>query len=303
MTRRWSLDACGVSDEGSARVTQRVIQAARASGTGERGGAWARHSLKAFSHLLQAWLGITPVSAFEAYAAAAPCPPLTTPALAPPLRARPAARASASPPRALAAQTLLFQLLRGVAFCHDRRVLHRDLKPQNLLINKDGALKLADFGLARAFGIPVRSYTHEVRSSAAVLCSALVAVLAVSLLLVGCAWRAQLDDRAASDRGASCRVALARGVARTRAALERLESQSRAKAHFGQQPARMASLPLPRVLTTPLTPASLLVPVCLSLRWSPVTPPPLPPLRRLVTSSLLPSSRRSSRCGTARPTC
>jgi serine/threonine protein kinase len=35
-------------------------------------------------------------------------------------------------------------------------VLHRDLKPQNLLINKNGELKLADFGLARAFGIPVR---------------------------------------------------------------------------------------------------------------------------------------------------
>ena len=47
----------------------------------------------------------------------------------------------------------LFQLLAGVAFCHDRRVLHRDLKPQNLLVNKDGELKLADFGLARAFGI------------------------------------------------------------------------------------------------------------------------------------------------------
>merc|ERR1712166_660790 len=59
-------------------------------------------------------------------------------------------------------QSSLFQLLRGVAFCHDRRVLHRDLKPQNLLINKEGELKLADFGLARAFGIPVRSYTHEV---------------------------------------------------------------------------------------------------------------------------------------------
>ncbi|KAJ6218367.1 hypothetical protein RDWZM_009524 [Blomia tropicalis] len=41
-------------------------------------------------------------------------------------------------------------------------VLHRDLKPQNLLINKNGELKLADFGLARAFGIPVRCYSAEV---------------------------------------------------------------------------------------------------------------------------------------------
>ncbi|KAJ3288200.1 cyclin-dependent serine/threonine protein kinase [Borealophlyctis nickersoniae] len=57
---------------------------------------------------------------------------------------------------------LMYQLLRGIAFCHEHRVLHRDLKPQNLLINKKLELKLADFGLARAFGIPVRSYSHEV---------------------------------------------------------------------------------------------------------------------------------------------
>uniref|UniRef100_A0A8D3DD01 cyclin-dependent kinase n=1 Tax=Scophthalmus maximus TaxID=52904 RepID=A0A8D3DD01_SCOMX len=40
----------------------------------------------------------------------------------------------------------LFQILRGLSYCHKRKVLHRDLKPQNLLINEKGELKLADFG-------------------------------------------------------------------------------------------------------------------------------------------------------------
>lgn len=59
-------------------------------------------------------------------------------------------------------KSYLYQLINGIAYCHAHRVLHRDLKPQNLLIDRMGALKLADFGLARAFGIPVRHYTHEV---------------------------------------------------------------------------------------------------------------------------------------------
>ncbi|CCM02732.1 uncharacterized protein FIBRA_04839 [Fibroporia radiculosa] len=54
------------------------------------------------------------------------------------------------------------QLSSGLLYCHSHRILHRDLKPQNLLIDKYDNLKLADFGLARAFGIPMRTYTHEV---------------------------------------------------------------------------------------------------------------------------------------------
>lgn len=54
------------------------------------------------------------------------------------------------------------QLCEGIRYCHGHRILHRDLKPQNLLIDKRGNLKLADFGLARAFGVPLRTYTHEV---------------------------------------------------------------------------------------------------------------------------------------------
>lgn len=54
------------------------------------------------------------------------------------------------------------QLLSGVKFIHRNGVLHRDLKPQNLLINARYDLKIGDFGLARGFGIPVRSFTNSV---------------------------------------------------------------------------------------------------------------------------------------------
>ena len=70
-------------------------------------------------------------------------------------------------------KSFLFQLLTGLQFCHSNGVIHRDLKPQNLLVNKRGELKIADFGLARAYHVPYEyddqkikrisgAYTHEV---------------------------------------------------------------------------------------------------------------------------------------------
>ena len=53
-------------------------------------------------------------------------------------------------------------LARGVWFCHENFVLHRDIKPNNLFIAADGEVKLADFGLARSFADPYRPMTHQV---------------------------------------------------------------------------------------------------------------------------------------------
>uniref|UniRef100_A0A3B5MF99 Cyclin-dependent kinase 14 n=1 Tax=Xiphophorus couchianus TaxID=32473 RepID=A0A3B5MF99_9TELE len=56
----------------------------------------------------------------------------------------------------------LFFLLRGLSYIHQSYILHRDLKPQNLLISDTGELKLADFGLARAKSVPSHTYSNEV---------------------------------------------------------------------------------------------------------------------------------------------
>ena len=89
------------------------------------------------------------------------------------------------------------QLVEGIRYCHSHRVLHRDLKPQNLLIDRDGNLKLADFGLARAFGVPLRTYTHEV--SRVALVPSLTDGPSGCHTLVSCtrdlAWRTSVLDR------------------------------------------------------------------------------------------------------------
>uniref|UniRef100_A0A8C4I9V8 Cyclin-dependent kinase 7 n=1 Tax=Dicentrarchus labrax TaxID=13489 RepID=A0A8C4I9V8_DICLA len=56
----------------------------------------------------------------------------------------------------------ILMTLQGLEYMHQHWVLHRDLKPNNLLLDGNGVLKLADFGLAKAFGSPNRVYTHQV---------------------------------------------------------------------------------------------------------------------------------------------
>ncbi|CAF3055352.1 unnamed protein product [Rotaria socialis] len=60
--------------------------------------------------------------------------------------------------------SLMFQIMSGLAYCHNRKFLHRDIKCSNILLNNHGNIKLADFGLARLYNAEDkdRPYTNRV---------------------------------------------------------------------------------------------------------------------------------------------
>lgn len=59
-------------------------------------------------------------------------------------------------------KNILFQILNGIEHLHSKHIIHRDLKGANLLLNKKGELKLADFGLGRWLNSHNKNLTKEV---------------------------------------------------------------------------------------------------------------------------------------------
>lgn len=59
-------------------------------------------------------------------------------------------------------RNFVYQILKGLEFCHRHHILHRDMKPQNIFVTNDEVIKLGDFGLARLNTINDRNFTSEV---------------------------------------------------------------------------------------------------------------------------------------------
>lgn len=94
----------------------------------------------------------------------------------------------------------MYQILDGINYCHSRRIIHRDLKPQNLLVNKHGVIQIADFGLSRAFGVPIRTLTHEIETlwyrSPEVLLGTKHYSLGVDMWAIGCIFSEIVEKKA-----------------------------------------------------------------------------------------------------------
>lgn len=56
----------------------------------------------------------------------------------------------------------MFQALSGLYYLHTLGIMHRDLKPQNLMISAEGVVKLGDFGQAKTISINKDKYSLDV---------------------------------------------------------------------------------------------------------------------------------------------
>ncbi|XP_034940337.1 cyclin-dependent kinase 20-like isoform X2 [Chelonus insularis] len=90
-------------------------------------------------------------------------------------------------------------LLEGVYFMHKNNVMHRDLKPANLLIDSEGVLKIADFGLARLmYEDSSRPYSHQVATrwyrAPELLYGAKIYTSAIDMWSVGCIFGEMINN-------------------------------------------------------------------------------------------------------------
>ncbi|GFP88579.1 cell division control protein 2 homolog [Phtheirospermum japonicum] len=87
-------------------------------------------------------------------------------------------------------KSFLFQILQGLSYCHSQKVLHRDLKPGNLLVNIDRrTVQISDFGLARTIDVPLPQYTTNVATLAYTAPEIILGIpysTAVDIWSVGC---------------------------------------------------------------------------------------------------------------------
>ncbi|XP_014673021.1 PREDICTED: cyclin-dependent kinase 7-like [Priapulus caudatus] len=87
-------------------------------------------------------------------------------------------------------KSYIVMTIKGLEYLHANWILHRDLKPNNLLVDRNGVLKIGDFGLAKTFGSPNRVYTHQVVTrwyrAPELLFGARIYGVGVDMFAVGC---------------------------------------------------------------------------------------------------------------------